>query len=52
MDGFRRASIGQADQHDAHLPYLPGMDGLRALAVAAVLLDHAELGIVGGFLGV
>ena len=35
------------------LPYLPGLDGLRALAVAAVLLYHAELSwLPGGFLGV
>jgi peptidoglycan/LPS O-acetylase OafA/YrhL len=33
--------------------YLPALDGLRALAVAAVLLFHADLGIArGGFLGV
>jgi peptidoglycan/LPS O-acetylase OafA/YrhL/lysophospholipase L1-like esterase len=35
------------------LPYLPGLDGLRALAVAAVLLYHADLAwIPGGFIGV
>jgi peptidoglycan/LPS O-acetylase OafA/YrhL/CubicO group peptidase (beta-lactamase class C family) len=52
MDGVQRALEGRADQHGTHLPYLPGLDGLRALAVVAVLLYHAELGIVGGFLGV
>src|SRR5215217_7386520 len=41
-----------ATEGGARLPYLPGLDGLRALAVVAVLLYHAELGIVGGFLGV
>src|SRR5687767_13772090 len=42
----------QAGQHQTRLPYLPGLDGLRGLAVVAVLLYHADLGIVGGFLGV
>ncbi len=33
--------------------YVPALDGLRALAVGAVLLFHADLGLVdGGFLGV
>lgn len=33
--------------------YLPGVDGLRALAVAAVILYHQDLGWArGGFLGV
>ncbi|HEU0235034.1 MAG TPA: acyltransferase family protein [Candidatus Limnocylindrales bacterium] len=37
----------------ARLPYLPGLDGLRALAVAAVVLYHAEVApLSGGFLGV
>jgi peptidoglycan/LPS O-acetylase OafA/YrhL len=37
----------------AGLGYLPALDGLRALAVAAVLLYHADLGwFSGGFLGV
>src|SRR4051794_23428381 len=52
MDGIRHASGGEADRRAAGLPYLPGLDGLRALAVAGVLLYHAELGVVGGFLGV
>ena len=35
------------------LTYVPALDGLRGLAVAAVLLFHAELGWArGGFLGV
>ena len=37
----------------ARLAYLPGLDGLRALAVAAVVVYHADVGVVGGgFLGV
>lgn len=37
----------------ARLAYLPGLDGLRALAVAAVVLYHADVGMLeGGFLGV
>src|SRR4051794_618281 len=34
------------------LTYLPGLDGIRALAVLAVLLYHADLGVYGGYLGV
>ena len=35
------------------IPQQPGLDGLRAVAVVAVLLWHAEVGVVrGGFLGV
>jgi peptidoglycan/LPS O-acetylase OafA/YrhL len=35
------------------LAYLPGLDGLRALAVAAVVVYHADIGLLGGgFLGV
>jgi peptidoglycan/LPS O-acetylase OafA/YrhL len=29
--------------HRTRLPYLPALDGLRAVAVAAVLLFHADL---------
>lgn len=37
----------------ARLPYTPALDGLRGLAVAAVLLFHAEVpGVPGGHLGV
>ena len=37
----------------ARIPQLPALDGLRAVAVVAVLLWHAEVGVVrGGFLGV
>jgi peptidoglycan/LPS O-acetylase OafA/YrhL/CubicO group peptidase (beta-lactamase class C family) len=36
----------------ARIPYLPGLDGLRAVAVTGVLLYHAGLGALGGFLGV
>jgi peptidoglycan/LPS O-acetylase OafA/YrhL len=35
------------------LPYLPGLDGLRAIAVAAVMIYHADHDwLPGGFLGV
>jgi peptidoglycan/LPS O-acetylase OafA/YrhL/CubicO group peptidase (beta-lactamase class C family) len=36
----------------AHLQYLPGLDGIRAIAVIAVLVYHAGLGLYGGYLGV
>jgi peptidoglycan/LPS O-acetylase OafA/YrhL len=38
---------------DARLTYMPALDGIRAVAVLAVLLYHAGVGITpGGFLGV
>jgi peptidoglycan/LPS O-acetylase OafA/YrhL len=37
----------------SRVPYLPGLDGLRAIAVAAVMVYHANHGwLTGGFLGV
>ena len=37
----------------SHVPYLPGLDGMRALAVAAVIVYHANADwLPGGFLGV
>ena len=37
----------------SRLPYLPGLDGMRALAVAAVMVYHANNSwLPGGFLGV
>src|SRR5262245_55174439 len=54
-------STNGAAQHDdvtngatrGRLGYIPALDGVRALAVAAVLVYHGELGwFSGGFLGV
>ncbi len=37
----------------SRVPYLPGLDGMRALAVAAVMIYHANSSwLPGGFLGV
>jgi peptidoglycan/LPS O-acetylase OafA/YrhL len=45
-------STSAAGTH-ARLGYIPALDGVRALAVAAVLLYHGDLGwFSGGFLGV
>lgn len=47
------APASSPEAKHARLPYLPGLDGLRALAVAAVVLYHANVrGFAGGFLGV
>src|SRR5262249_53807874 len=49
-DGF---TTGNGAETRARLGYIPALDGVRALAVAAVLLYHGELGwFSGGFLGV
>src|SRR6476660_8400096 len=43
----------EAPQQIGRLPYLPGLDGLRAIAVAAVMIYHANHEwLSGGFLGV
>lgn len=47
-----REGTGQQARRGGRLPYIPGLDGLRAIAVVAVLLYHAGLNILGGFLGV
>jgi peptidoglycan/LPS O-acetylase OafA/YrhL len=54
MEGHHGQSPGgQGTMKPVRLPYLPGLDGLRALAVAAVLLYHADSQLLpGGFLGV
>src|SRR5262245_44010509 len=46
-------TTGNGAETSARLGYIPPLDGVRALAVAAVLLYHGELGwFSGGFLGV
>src|ERR687886_1892219 len=53
LNPFARAAGARPELLRARVPYLPGLDGLRAIAVAAVLLYHADLAwIPGGFLGV
>ena len=47
------SSVTPPSQPIDRLPYLPGLDGLRALAVAAVMIYHADHEwLTGGFLGV
>jgi len=49
----RTASPPPSATSAERIPQLPALDGLRAVAVVAVLLWHAEVGVVrGGFLGV
>ena len=49
----RRHFLEFRGENGTRLPRLPGLDGLRGLAVAGVVLFHAELGVmVGGYLGV
>jgi peptidoglycan/LPS O-acetylase OafA/YrhL len=45
MDSEKSSVAAALEQQEARLPYLPGLDGLRALAVAAVLLYHADLNV-------
>src|SRR4051812_21023434 len=53
VDAAGRCSDVTAPSRAGGLPYLPALDGLRGLAVAAVLLFHADLGVLpGGHLGV
>ena len=52
MNACNSAIAGQQERGESRLPYLPGLDGLRALALIAVLLYHAGLDLLGGFLGV
>ncbi|MEO5678236.1 MAG: acyltransferase, partial [Acidimicrobiales bacterium] len=49
----RTASPPSSAPAAGRIPQLPALDGLRAVAVVAVMLWHAEVGVVrGGFLGV
>jgi peptidoglycan/LPS O-acetylase OafA/YrhL/CubicO group peptidase (beta-lactamase class C family) len=52
MQAHGPAAQGPAEQREQRFPYLPSLDGLRALAVAVVLLYHADLPVRGGYLGV
>jgi peptidoglycan/LPS O-acetylase OafA/YrhL len=52
-DDTTRAPASGGTSHGARLGYIPALDGVRALAVAAVLVYHGNLGWwSGGFLGV
>jgi peptidoglycan/LPS O-acetylase OafA/YrhL len=49
----RQVESGSPSDAVTRFAYLPGLDGLRALAVAAVVIYHADVGALGGgFLGV
>src|SRR4051812_40918995 len=53
VDAAGRCSDVAVPSRAGGLPYLPALDGLRGLAVGAVLLFHADLGLLpGGHLGV
>lgn len=41
-----------SERYQTRVQYRPDIDGLRAIAVGAVLLFHARLGLSGGFVGV
>jgi peptidoglycan/LPS O-acetylase OafA/YrhL len=52
-DSSMSSSVTPPSQPIDRLPYLPGLDGLRAIAVAAVMIYHADHEwLAGGFLGV